>query len=293
MEEAWWKPVIAEFVGVFALVYIGAGSIVMADMFGWSNLGSQTLLVVALAHGLAIGVMVTAIGHISGGHINPAVTVAALFTKKIKADLGILYIIFQLLGGAFGAFLLSVSLPADAWQAVGLGTPALNASITTAQGVFIEAVLTFFLVFVVFGAGIDPNNRNGFKAAGGLAIGLTVSMDILMGGPLTGAAMNPARAFGPALVAMQWTQHLVYWAGPLLGGILAGLLYDSAFLATREEAEGPGTEEPVPAEPAETGKATAPPKEEGGGEDLGTLEPEPDTTPGGHDPTSLDDPKGD
>jgi aquaporin Z len=284
MAQEWWRPCIAEFIGVFALVYIGAGSIVMTSYMGWAAQGAPTLLVIALAHGLAIAVMVTAVGHISGGHFNPAVTVAALFTKKIELDLGMLYILFQLLGGVFGAGLLVVSLDTVAWEPVALGTPALG-NVTAAQGVFIEAALTFFLVFVIFGAGIDPNNRNGFKAAGGLAIGLTVTMDILMGGPLTGAAMNPARAFGPALVARAWDDQLIYWAGPLIGGILAGLLYDSAFLSRADGAEPPEPPEPVAAE----GARPSPPGPAGGASQ--TWEPGPDTTPGGHDPTSLDDPR--
>jgi aquaporin TIP len=266
-EQEWFKPAIAEFVGVFALVFIGAGAIITSGMMGLAS-GGAGLILVALAHGLAIGTMVTALGHISGAHFNPAVTMAALFTKRIKPDLGVIYIIFQLLGGVFGAFMLSVALPASSWQApTNLGVPAISANITVAQAFFIETILTFFLVFVVFGAGVDPANRNGFKAAGGLAIGFVVMMDILMGGPLTGAAMNPARAFGPALVAGAWTHQLVYWAAPLLGGVLAGALYDSLYLSQRPAKKAPPMKEPR------------------------MLEPEPEMTPGGHDPTSLDDPK--
>ncbi|HLE48058.1 MAG TPA: aquaporin, partial [Candidatus Thermoplasmatota archaeon] len=178
----------AEFVGVFALVYIGAGSIVATGG------GEQNLVAIALAHGLAIAVMVTALGHISGGHFNPAVTVAVLFTKRISWELGLLYIIFQLLGGIFGSFLLVSSFPGNEWELVHLGTPQPSSAITAPNAVIIEAILTFFLVFVIFGVAID--GRNLMKALGGFAIGLTITADILMGGPLTGAAMNPARAFG-------------------------------------------------------------------------------------------------
>lgn len=221
--QDWWKPCIAEFVGTFALVFAGAGAIVAS--------GGGNLVAVALAHGLAIAVMVTALGHISGGHFNPAVTTAALFTKKIKLEMGLLYIIFQLLGAVFGAFLLVASFPDSLWRAVELGTPQVRAGlggITSANAVVIEAILTFFLVFVIFGTVIDE--RNHMRPVAGLAIGFTITMDILMGGPLTGAAMNPARAFGPALISQTWDDQLIYWIGPLLGGIIAGLVYDNAFL---------------------------------------------------------------
>ncbi|MBI2078074.1 MAG: aquaporin [Euryarchaeota archaeon] len=224
----WWKPCIAEFVGVFTLVYIGAGAIVAT--------GGTNLVAIALAHGLALAVMITALAHISGGHFNPAVTVAALFTKRIQWELGLLYIIFQLLGGIFGAFLLVASFPGNAWEPVKLGTPAV-VGITAANAVIVEAVMTFFLVFVIFGVAID--GRNLMKAVGGFAIGLTVTMDILMGGPITGAAMNPARAFGPALLSRTWEGQLIYWAGPLLGGIMAGLVYDNAFLQPTKKDDAP------------------------------------------------------
>lgn len=217
--QEWWKPCVAEFVGAFALTFVGAGAIVAT--------GGGNLVAIALAHGLAIAVMVTALGHISGGHFNPAVTVAALFTKRIQPEMGFLYIMFQLFGSAFGAFLLMAGT-GDLWRATTLGTPQVSAAITAPNAVVIEAVLTFFLVFVVFGAAID--GRNAMKPVAGLAIGFTVAMDILMGGPLTGAAMNPARAFGTALFSRTWDDQVVYWVGPILGGILAGVVYDTAFL---------------------------------------------------------------
>ena len=236
--QDWWKPCIAEFVGAFALTFVGAGAIVATR--------GGDLVAIALAHGLAIAVMVTALGHISGGHFNPAVTIATMFTKKIGVELGLLYIIFQLLGSIFGAFLLVASFPASLYEPVALGTPGLSGDITAPNAVVIEAILTFFLVFVIFGAAIDA--RNQMKALAGLAIGLTVTMDILMGGPLTGAAMNPARAFGTALISRTFDNHLVYWIGPILGGIIAALVYDNAFLSKPKVEE---TEKP-PAVPVES-----------------------------------------
>jgi MIP family channel proteins len=223
--QNWWKPCLAEFVGAFALTFVGAGAIVATQ--------GSNLVGIAFAHGLTIAVMVIAVGHISGGHFNPAVTIAMLFTKKISVPLGLLYIIAQLLGSIFGAFLLVSSFPENIYSTVALGTPMVSPAITVPNALVIEAVLTFFLVFVIFGAAID--GRNHMKAIAGLAIGLTVTLDILMGGPLTGAAMNPARAFGTALLSGTWTNHLIYWFGPIIGGIIAGLVYDNAFLAAKKE----------------------------------------------------------
>jgi aquaporin TIP len=236
--QDWWKPCIAEFVGAFALTFVGAGAIIATR--------GGDLVAIAFAHGLAIAVMVTALGHISGGHFNPAVTIATMFTKKIGVELGLLYVIFQLLGSIFGAFLLVAAFPEDLYGAVALGTPTVSSVITAPNAVVIEAILTFFLVFVIFGAAIDA--RNQMKSVAGLAIGLTVTLDILMGGPLTGAAMNPARAFGTALISRSFDNQLVYWIGPILGGIIAALVYDNAFLAAPKAQE---TEKP-PAVPVES-----------------------------------------
>ena len=237
--QDWWKPCIAEFVGAFALTFVGAGAIVATQ--------GGDLVAIALAHGLAIAVMVTALGHISGGHFNPAVTIATMFTKKIGLELGLLYIIFQLLGSIFGAFLLVAAFPENLYGPVNLGTPGVDTNaISVPNAVVIEAILTFFLVFVIFGAAIDA--RNHMKAVAGLAIGLTITADILMGGPLTGAAMNPARAFGTALISRTFDNHLVYWIGPILGAIIAALVYDNAFLSQPKAQE---TEKP-PAVPVES-----------------------------------------
>jgi MIP family channel proteins len=213
------KPCVAEFIGTFALIFVGVGAIY--------NLGSVPggLLGIALAHGLAIAVMVSATGAISGGHLNPAVTFGVLVGGKISPVKAIAYWIAQL-AGATAAGLLCVWLLGSG--AVAGGTPDISQTgtplvpvVTTAQAIAIEAVLTFFLVFVVYGSAVDVRAPK----IGGLAIGLTVALDILFGGPFTGAAMNPARTFGPALASGHWNNHLVYWVGPLLGGALAGLIY--------------------------------------------------------------------
>jgi MIP family channel proteins len=223
----------AEFVGTFALIFFGVGSI-CADQFihastnGQSNLG---LLGIALAHGLAIGIMVTSLGHISGGHFNPAVTIGIWVTRRISTFEALAYWIAQLAGGTAAALILR-RLPVDVWGPVQLGTPDLAIGITRANGIIFEAVMTFFLVFVVFATAVDE--KGAFNKIAGFAIGLTITMGALFGGPFTGAAINPARAFGPALASNQWNNHSVYWLGPLLGGLVAGWLYDTLFLGKKQ-----------------------------------------------------------
>jgi len=218
------RKAVAEFVGTFALIFAGAGAIVATGFyFAGSPDYNANLLLVALAHGLAIGVMVSATGHISGGHFNPAVTLGALVGRQIPPKLALVYWLSQILGGLAAAVTLLGVFPAGEWRTSHLGTPFLSPGVSPLTGILVEAVLTFFLVFVVYGTGIDP--KGAFHAVGGLAIGLTIAMDILMGGPITGAAMNPARWLGPAVVAGFFDNWYVYWVGPLLGGTVAGLVY--------------------------------------------------------------------
>jgi MIP family channel proteins len=166
--------------------------------------------------------MVAAAGHVSGGHFNPAVTLGFVVTGRMPASRGAAYVVAQLAGGVVGAWLLTLGFPAAAREAVGLGTPALAPGVSATAGIVIEAVLTFFLVYVVFGTAVDVRGQ---RATAALAIGLVITMDILAAGPLTGGAMNPARAFGPALVAGRWADHLVYWVGPALGAVAAAWTY--------------------------------------------------------------------
>ncbi len=215
---------VAEFIGTFALIFVGVGSIAVDTLLG----GKSGLVGIALAHGLTIAVMVSATAAISGGHLNPAVTVGALVARKVDLRTAAFYIIAQCLGAVVAALLLEVAMPVATLTAAGFGIPALGANITPVQGVATEAVLTFFLMFSVYGTAID---RRAPKV-GGLFIGLTVTLDILMGGPITGAAMNPARHLGPALVGGSLQNTWLYWVGPLLGAALAALVY-STFLEER------------------------------------------------------------
>jgi aquaporin TIP len=203
------RPLIAEFIGTFALIFVGIGAIKTAG---------DNVLAVALAHGLTIAAFVAATLHISGGQLNPAVTLGLVCGGHMSIGAAIRYWIAQLLG-AYAAALICLGLFAR--DVVVTGTPQLAINLTPGQGILVEAILTFFLVFVVHGTAVDT--RATTPAA--IAIGSTITLDILFGGPLTGAAMNPARVFGPALAANFWKDHLVYWIGPFLGAALAGLVY--------------------------------------------------------------------
>lgn len=216
-----WKSALAEMIGTLTLIFVGAGAI-LSDVMTNGKVGVAGI---ALAHGLAIATMVSATGHLSGGHFNPAVTAAFLATGRIPAGIAFGYIAAQLIGGSIGAFFLTAVFPETVRKAALLGTPALAQGVSSGTGIVVEAILTFFLVFVIFGTAVDPRGR----AAGGLFIGLVIAMDILAGGALTGAAMNPARAFGPALFSGAWANQVVYWIGPLLGGVAAGWLYHSVY----------------------------------------------------------------
>jgi MIP family channel proteins len=233
------RPLIAEFIGTFTLIFIGAGSICLDTVTG----GKVGLLGIAVAHGLAIALMITNFGHISGGHFNPAVTFGFFVTKRFDAWKTFTYWAAQLFGAVIGAVLLAGIFKAQAFS-THVGLPMFGDNIAAAGNVafiigpkramMIEMILTFFLVLAVFATAVDE--RGAFKMVAGFGIGLTVTLDILMGGPLTGASMNPARSFGPALVSGYFTNHWLYWVGPLMGGGFAAALYDVLFLKGQKKA---------------------------------------------------------
>ncbi len=217
------RRLVAEALGTFALVFIGAAVVVVNGGFPTSGIG---LLGIALAHAVVLSVMITATMTISGGHLNPAVTIGLLATRRIEPVPAAAYIVVQLAAAAAGAFLVKALLPAAAVRSTLLGVPVIASTVTLGQAIGIEAVLTFFLMCGVFGTAVSPDAPR----VGGFGIGLVLLFDILVGGPLTGAAMNPARAFGPALVAGEWLGHVVYWVGPILGALLAALLWQYVLL---------------------------------------------------------------
>ena len=221
------RPLAAEFFATAAFVFVGAGAVVIEAAKG----GPLGLIGIALAHGIGIGVLITATMNISGGHLNPAVTFALWLTGHIKAQQAGFYVLAQLLGAALGALAIRLLYPAMAGQALGYGVPRLSADMTLTSAIWIEAILTFFLVSAVYGTAVSKQAPK----VGGFGIGLMIMVDILIGGPLTGAAMNPARAFGPALVANDWHCHASYWIGPLLGALAAGVLWGRVLLPREGE----------------------------------------------------------
>ncbi|MFN2470936.1 MAG: aquaporin [Gaiellaceae bacterium] len=237
----------AEFIGTFAFFFIGIGAAISAGISGESG-----LLPNALGHGLALAVMVSALGHISGGHFNPAVTIGFLVTRRIAPLLAVMYIVAQLAAGAAAALMIKWIFPGSSGEAAGYGAPAIDPGLSTGEALVLEALLTFFLVFVVFATAADI--RGTFKSIAGLAIGLVLAVDILVGAPLTGAMMNPARAFGPQIVDGSWDDFWVWYAGPILGGAIAALLYELLYLRPlRPPVVGPpetGIVEPRPGDTA-------------------------------------------
>ena len=208
------KPLVAEFIGTFALIFVGVGAIA-ADMITGGKLG---LTGIALAHGLTIAVMVSATAVTSGGHLNPAVTFGAFVGGKIGTKEALLYIIAQCLGAIVAAMAIQQVVASDVLASVQMGTPLLAKDVTMTQALIAETVLTFFLVFTVFGTAIDPRAAR----VGGLFIGLAVAFGVMVGGPITGGAMNPARHLGPALLGGYGADAWLYWVAPLLGGAMAG-----------------------------------------------------------------------
>ena len=213
----WTRPLIVEFIGAFMLTFAAAGAIM-------ATAGTDSVAM-ALAPGLAVAVMIAAAGHISGGHYNPAVTIGFLVARRIDAAKATAYVAAQLLGALVAALFLKAIFAEDIGDAFALGTPVVREGIARGVGgaFFGEIVLTFLLMFVIFGAAVDDRGQ---KVIAGLAIGLTVTLSILALGPLTGAAMNPARWFGPAIVSNTWDDAWVWIVAPPIGAGLAAALYN-------------------------------------------------------------------
>lgn len=219
------RALIVEFICTFLFIFTGVGSAMAADKLneGSSLLG---LFAVAITHALVVAVMISAGLNISGGHINPAVTLGLAIGGRITIFRSFLYWIDQLLASAAACYLLK-------YLTGGLETPihSLGSGVDFLQGVLMEVVLTFSLLFTVYATIVDPN-KGSIDGLGPLLTGFVVGANILAGGAFSGASMNPARSFGPALVSWDWTDHWIYWVGPLIGGGLAGYIYDTFFLIT-------------------------------------------------------------
>ena len=216
------RPLAAEFVGVALFVFLGAGSVVVNGI----TTGGLGPVGIALAHGLALGLIVSATLSISGGHMNPAVTFGLWVAKKVVARTAGAYVVAQLLGALLGAALLPLVFPLPSVRGMSYGTPLLSATTTFWHGVAMEAVLTFFLVSAVFGTIVS---RSAPKIAG-WGVGIAYLVGAMVGATSTGGSMNPARAFGPAIVSWTLSGHVVYWIGPLLGALVAALLWTRILL---------------------------------------------------------------
>jgi len=216
---------LAEFIGTFALTFVGAGAIIAT--------GGENLLVISLAHGLILAVMVAALLHTSGAQFNPAVSIALAVRGKQPWCQATSFAVVQILGGIAAAYLLkALMVPAFPYanthigETLGMYSDSSTPDLVSAWRVLVlEAIAAFFLMWVIMGVAVDSKNKQHAGIAA-LAIGGTVAADILCFGPLTGASMNPARSFGPALVVGDWTLQWCYWVGPIAGATIAAFVYD-------------------------------------------------------------------
>ncbi|KAL4632848.1 hypothetical protein ACB092_04G080900 [Castanea dentata] len=222
------RATLAEFISTFIFVFAGEGSLLALGKIYRDTGGNSAseLVAIALAHALALFAAVSASINVSGGHVNPAVTFGTLLGGRISVVRAIYYWIAQLLGSIVAALLRArhqhVQRPVGFYVSHGVGEW---------HGLILEIVMTFGLVYTVYATAIDPK-RGSLGTIAPLAIGLIVGANVLVGGPFDGASMNPARAFGPALVGWRWDNHWIYWVGPLIGGALAGLIYEYLVIPT-------------------------------------------------------------
>jgi len=222
------RAYLAEFLGTFFLCFAGIGAILSGTPAVGAGGG---IVAIALAHGIALSVAVAAFGGISGAHFNPAVTIGMAVTRRIGPAAAGVYIVAQLLGATVAALACRAIFPMEAVVQGALGVPLPQAWVGVGSIILAEAIMAFLLMTAIFGTAVDA--RGAAVKIGGFGIGLTVTFNILAAGAITGASMNPARSFGPALVSGIWSFHLYYWIGPIIGAVLAALLYDRVLLDRR------------------------------------------------------------
>jgi len=219
---------LAELIGTFFLCFAGIAAILGGTQAVGSNIG---LVGIALAHGLALSVAIATFGGVSGAHFNPAVTIALLATGRVAPPTALIYIVAQLAGATTAALICSGVFPDAAVAQANLGIPLPGPWVTTSTLLLAEFVLTFLLVTAIFGMAVDPRGQE--VKIGSFAVGMTVAFEILAAGPVTGASMNPARSFGPALVQGFWQWHWAYWVAPIAGAVVAAIVYDRVILEGR------------------------------------------------------------
>jgi MIP family channel proteins len=219
---------LGEFIGTFFFCFAGIAAILGGTPAVGSNIG---LVGIALAHGLALSVAIATFGGVSGAHFNPAVTIGFLTTGRIQPGPAAGYIVAQLAGATAAALICRSVFPEAAIAQANLGIPLPAPWATTGTVVIVEFILTFLLITAIFGTAIDT--RGQAVKIGAFGIGLAVTFDILAGGPVTGASMNPARSFGPALVQGFWQWHWAYWVAPIAGAVVGAFVYDRFILDRR------------------------------------------------------------
>lgn len=222
---------IAEFIGTFALVFFGSVSVtIFLPVLGLSSPASS-FIGIAFAHGIILMVMVYSIGYISGCHINPAITITAVALRKLEVDDGVAYLVAQVLGATSAGWVHALILPGNgSLTKFGLPLPSPAIGQSDAVAVAVEMIITFFLMFSVYAVLYTDKVPSG---ASGLLIGMTLTADILIAGPLTGGAANPARALGPAIASGTYGSLWIYWVGPIIGALLAGFVYQYLLTAKR------------------------------------------------------------
>lgn len=223
-----WKSIVAELIGTLLLVFVGCGSCVSwEDPNRIPKSDYNPVVQIAFCFGISVATVVWGIGHVSGGHINPAVTSAFLVTRRISLARALFYVAAQCCGAILGAVILKAVVPSQRWGS--LGNTMLHAEMTGGGAFGVEFMITFVLVFTVF-ASCD-GKRGDLRGSAPLTIGLSVAMCHFFAIPLTGSSMNSARSFGPAVAMGIWEYHWVYWIGPIFGGVVAGLVYEYVFAA--------------------------------------------------------------
>jgi MIP family channel proteins len=237
------RKLAAEFWGTFVIVLASVAAVcsnqfVLVNRQAVGNLGTGGgtgigPLGVALAYGFAFAVMTSAVGHISGGHFNPAISLGFWVTRRLSTFDTIAYCVVQLGGATVAAYLLRFAIPEPIWRAVAMGTPDLASGLTRSPAMLIEGLGTFLMTFAVY-ATTTGEGKNGAGLLPAVTSGLALTVGSMFAAPFTGGALNPARAFGPAVVANRWTNHGVYWIGPLAGGVLAAWICNALFSSSRK-----------------------------------------------------------
>lgn len=237
MSENMPQRLIIEALGAFSLCFFSIGAVVLTQ--------GQDIVAISIATGLGIGIMVAAGGHISGGHYNPAVTAGMMLTKRISIPDGVAYIVAQMIGAVLGAGAITLAYLDVDRNRVNLGLPAVGTSLVADPPVDLsvwnalamEIILTFFLVLVVFGTAVDRRSIGRWVAP--LAIGMTIAIGNMAGVAASGAAMNPIRWFGPAVIQQDFANAWIWIVGPVIGGLVAAALYSMFILDREPEAPAP------------------------------------------------------